>query len=123
MGSDQHFPGIPPGARDKIVFDPYPIIRYMNKAVDDVRKCEHREYRARGGETLPRSRYLCLYAQEKLPQKHLDRFEQLRAMNLKTGHRITNARMNHVLQLRCQRTHFRSPFRHQLMLNHLPPLH
>ena len=74
-----------PGARDKIVFDPYHIMRYMNKAVDDVRKKEHRDYWARGDETLARSRYLWLYAQEKLPQKHQDRFEQLRAMNLKTG--------------------------------------
>lgn len=74
-----------PGARDKIVFDPYHIISYMNEAVDDVRKREHREYRARGDETLARSRYLWLYAQEKLPQKHQERFEQLRALNLKTG--------------------------------------
>ena len=66
-----------PGARDKIVFDPYHIMSYMNEAVDDVRKREHREYRARGDETLARSRYLWLYAQE--------RFAALRALNLKTG--------------------------------------
>jgi len=32
-----------PGARDKIVFDPYHIMSYMNEAVDEVRKREHRE--------------------------------------------------------------------------------
>ena len=37
-----------PGARDKIVFDLYHIMSYMNEAVDGVRKREHREYRARG---------------------------------------------------------------------------
>ena len=37
-----------PGARDKIVFDLYHIMSYMNEAVDRVRKREHREYRARG---------------------------------------------------------------------------
>src|SRR6266571_5892563 len=62
-----------PGARDK------------NKAVDEMRKREHREYRAQGDETLARSRYLWLYAQERMPHKHHERFEQLRAMNLKTG--------------------------------------
>jgi len=74
-----------PGARDKIVFDPYHIMRYMNEAVDQVRKREHREYRTRGDETLARSRYLWLYAQERLPHKHQERFAVLRAMNLKTG--------------------------------------
>ena len=34
--------------------DPYHIMRYMNKALDDVRKREHRAYRARGDETLAR---------------------------------------------------------------------
>ena len=74
-----------PGARDKIVFDLYHVMSFMNEAVDDVRKREHREHRARGDETLARTRYLWLYAQERLPQKHRDRFESLRAMNLKTG--------------------------------------
>lgn len=74
-----------PGACDKIVFDPYHIMSYMNEAVDEVRKREHREHRARGDETLARSRYLWLYAQERLPPKHQQRFAGLRAMNLKTG--------------------------------------
>jgi len=58
---------------------------YMNEAVDEVRKRAHREHRARGDETLARSRYLWLYAQERLPHKHQERFAVLRAMNLKTG--------------------------------------
>ncbi len=74
-----------PGARDKIVFDRYHIMSYMNEAVDDVRKKEHREYRAKGEQTLAGSRFLWLYAQERLPQKHQQRFAQLRALNLKTG--------------------------------------
>jgi len=74
-----------PGARNKIVFDPYHIMSYMNQAVDEVRKREHREHRARGDETLARSRYLWLYAQEHLQHKHQERFAVLRAMNLKTG--------------------------------------
>lgn len=74
-----------PEARDKIVFDPYHIMSFMNKVVDEVRKREHREYRARGDDTLARSRYLWLYAQEHLPQKHQERFAQPRALNLKTA--------------------------------------
>lgn len=74
-----------PGARDKIVFDLYHVMSFMNEAVDEVRKREHREHRARGDETLARSRYLWLYAQERLPPKHQERFASLRAMNLKTG--------------------------------------
>lgn len=74
-----------PGARDKIVFDPYHIMTYMNEAVDEARKREHREHRARGDETLARSRYLWPYAKERLPHKHQERFAVLRAMNLKTG--------------------------------------
>ena len=72
-----------PGARDKIVFDLYHVMSFMNEAVDEARKREHREHRARGDETLARSRYLWPYAQERLPPKHQERFASLRAMNLK----------------------------------------
>ena len=78
------------GARRKIVFDHYHIMSYMNEAVDDVRTREHREYRARGDETLARSRHLWLYAQERLPPKHQERFAPLRAMNLKTWRACTH---------------------------------
>jgi hypothetical protein len=37
-----------PGAHDRIVFDRYHIMSYMNEAADDVRKKEHRAYRATG---------------------------------------------------------------------------
>jgi transposase len=53
-----------PGAEDKIVFDRYHIMGYMGKAVDTVRKREHRALRAAGDETLTGSKYLWLYSEE-----------------------------------------------------------
>ena len=74
-----------PEAVDKIVFDRYHIMKHMGKAVDDVRKREHRELMAQGDETLKRSKYLWLYGEENLPEKYWNRFEELRSLHLKTA--------------------------------------
>jgi len=74
-----------PNAEDKLVFDRFHIMKHMGKAVDDVRKREHRELRAEGDETLTRTKYLWLYSEENLPEKHWDRFAELKAIHLKTG--------------------------------------
>jgi transposase len=74
-----------PQAEEKIVFDRYHIMTHMGKAVDDVRKQEHRGLQAEGDETLKGSKYLWLYAQENLPNQHRQRFRHLRSANLKTG--------------------------------------
>jgi transposase len=75
---------IPDGAT-KIVFDRYHIMAHMGKAVDDVRKGEHRALRADGDETLTHSKYLWLYAAENLPDKHEARFLGLLQRPLKTA--------------------------------------
>ena len=74
-----------PAAKDKIVFDRYHVMAHVGKAVDDVRKREHRELLAVGDDFLKGSKYLWLYGQENVPAKHQDRFAELRAANLKTG--------------------------------------
>ncbi len=74
-----------PDAEAKVVFDRYHIMSHMGEAVNDVRKREHRERRAAGDETLSGSKYLWLYAEENLPEKHWERFAILKALNLKTG--------------------------------------
>ena len=74
-----------PEATDKIVFDRFHIMQHMGEAVDEVRKHEHRELRADGDETLAGSKYLWLYSEENLPDKHHERFDALKAANLKTG--------------------------------------
>ena len=74
-----------PEAGEKIVFDRYHIMGHMGKAVDTVRKREHRALRAEGKAVLTGSKYLWLYARENLPARHQERFAALKAMHLKTG--------------------------------------
>jgi transposase len=74
-----------PGAAEKIVFDRFHIMQHVGRAVDTVRKQEHRELRAQGDDTLARSKYLWLYAEENLPEESKPRFEELRNADLKTG--------------------------------------
>jgi transposase len=59
-----------PRAADKIVFDRYHIMAHLGKAVDTVRKQEHRRLTAAGDDTLKGSKYLWLYAEENLPERH-----------------------------------------------------
>jgi transposase len=74
-----------PGAAEKIVFDRFHIMQHIGKAVDTVRKQEHRALSAQGDDTLAKSKYLWLYAEENLPDKDKPRFEELRQIDLKTG--------------------------------------
>jgi len=74
-----------PEAEEKIVFDRYHLMTHMGKAVDTVRKREHRALQQVGDETLTKSKYLWLYSEENLPEKHWERFEGLKASHLKTA--------------------------------------
>ena len=74
-----------PDAGSKIVFDRYHIMTHMGKAVDTVRKREHRTLRASGDETLTGSKYLWLYAEENLPATHRPRLKGLLARPLTTA--------------------------------------
>ena len=47
-----------PGAAEKIVFDRYHVMSHVGKAVDRVRKMEHKELMVAGDETLKGSKYL-----------------------------------------------------------------
>jgi transposase len=60
-------------------------MKHMGEAVDTVRKGEHRELRAEGSDTLKGSKYLWLYAEKNLPEKHKSRFRDLKTLNLRTG--------------------------------------
>lgn len=72
-------------AEEKIVFDRYHLMTHMVKAVDEVRKGEHRELKKAGDETLTGSKYIWLYSRENLPDRHKQRFQSLKEMHLKTG--------------------------------------
>ena len=72
-------------ADSKIVFDRYHLMGYLTKAVDTVRKQEHRALLSAGDKSLAGSKYLWLYSAENLPDRHQDRFAVLRAGDLKTA--------------------------------------
>jgi transposase len=74
-----------PAATGKIVFDRYHIMTHMGKAVDSVRKRENRLLRAQGDESLTGTKYLWLYAEENLPERHEERFAELKHLHLKTA--------------------------------------
>jgi transposase len=71
---------------DKIVFDRYHLMKYLTGAVDTVRKQENRALAA-GGAKSPSAtnKYLWLYSEEILPERHRDRFASLRGGDLKTA--------------------------------------
>lgn len=74
-----------PRADGKIVFDRFHIMKHMNEAVDAVRKAEHRCLQAEDDDTLKRTKYLWLFAEENLPECYEDWFAQLKTLKLKTG--------------------------------------
>jgi transposase len=74
-----------PLGRDKIVFDRYHIMAHMNKAVDQVRRAEHRRFQAEGDDTLKGTKYLWLFAEENLPEDWAAEFARLRTLHLQTG--------------------------------------
>ena len=74
-----------PDAAEKIVFDRFHVMGHVGKAVDTVRKQEHRELMELGDETLKGSRYLWLYSRETVPARRRDAFAALMRQELKVG--------------------------------------
>lgn len=74
-----------PEGREKIVFDRYHVMTFLNHAVDTVRKRENRELMERGDDTLKGSRYLWLYGRENIPKTRQERFAGLITRQLKVG--------------------------------------
>jgi transposase len=77
--------GLPDGDA-KIVFDRFHIMREMTKAVDTVRKQEHRAFLHAGDDSpLTGTKYLWLFSDERRPPQHAETFATLQALNLKVG--------------------------------------
>ena len=74
-----------PKADEKIVFDRFHVMGHIGKAVDTVRKQEHRDLMASGDETLKGSKYLWLYSRENVPERRRDEFAALKRRELKVG--------------------------------------
>jgi transposase len=72
-------------AAAKIVFDRFHIMMHMLKAVDAVRRSEHRRLLAEGDETLKRTKHLWLFSEENFPEEHAARFAGLKRLHLQTG--------------------------------------
>jgi transposase len=74
-----------PEAKSKMVFDRFHIMQHMGDAVDEVRKEEHRTLLKEGNDSLTGTKYLWLYRDEHLPERHRSRFEELKGSQLKTA--------------------------------------
>jgi transposase len=74
-----------PQSEEKLVFDRYHLMTHMIKAVDTVRKGEHRELREEGRDVLAGTKYLWLYSRENLPATRQEEFSVLRKKRLRTA--------------------------------------
>ena len=74
-----------PEAAEKIVFDRFHVMGHVGKAVDTVRKQEHRDLMASGDVTLKSSKSLWLYSRENVPDRRRDEFNALIRQELKVG--------------------------------------
>lgn len=74
-----------PDAENKIVFDRFHVMMHMEKAVDKVRKREHRELSGMGDDTLKGTKWMWLYNRENVPDKHRSTLGVLKDLNLKVS--------------------------------------
>ena len=77
--SEQHLPDA------VMVHDKFHVSKHLNKAVDSVRKAEHRELQQRQDERLKGTKYLWLKGFEKLSPEAQARFAELKASGLKVA--------------------------------------
>jgi transposase len=68
-----------------IVHDKFHISKYLNEAVDKVRRAEHRAFMKDDDETLKGAKYLFLKNPENMSDSEKERFKALRMDKLKSG--------------------------------------
>jgi transposase len=69
----------------ELIFDPFHIMKMLNKALDEVRRLESVMGTGAARNTLKKTRSLWLWGEENLPQRHAERFEELKQSTLKTA--------------------------------------
>ncbi|MEM6777461.1 MAG: ISL3 family transposase [Planctomycetota bacterium] len=74
-----------PLAENKIVHDRFHVMQLATKAVDKIRRGEHRRLKSEGDERLTHSRYLWLKSQEHLSEKQSALFDEIYTQQLETG--------------------------------------
>ncbi|MCR4311988.1 MAG: ISL3 family transposase [Candidatus Uhrbacteria bacterium] len=73
------------GEEAPIVHDKFHVAGYLGKAVDLVRRTEHRQLRKEGKETLTRTKYLWLKSPENWKDEEREQFNALMQGELKVG--------------------------------------
>lgn len=68
-----------------LIFDPFHMMKMLNKAVDEVRRQEVVMGTAAAQTALKQTRQMWLWAEENLPERHAARFEALKVSTLKTA--------------------------------------
>jgi transposase len=68
-----------------IVHDKFHISKYLNEAVDKVRRAEHKSFMKEDNETLKGAKYLFLKNPKNMSDTERERFESLRMDKLKVG--------------------------------------
>jgi transposase len=74
-----------PLAEEKIVHDRFHIMQHATKAVDLVRRREHRRLQGEGDDRLKGTKYLWLTSSENLTERQQQRFEASFRVELETG--------------------------------------
>lgn len=69
----------------EIVYDKFHIAKYLNEAVDQVRRAENKAMKQEGDKRLVGSKYLWLTNPEKLSEAREERFDELQKQTLKTS--------------------------------------
>ena len=70
----------------ELIFDPFHLMKMLNKAVDEVRRQEVVKGTGAEKSALKQTRQMWLWGEENLPDRHAARFEALKASTLKTAH-------------------------------------
>ena len=74
-----------PLAEEKIVHDRFHVMQLATKAVDQVRRREHKRLQGEGDDRLTHSRYVWLKSQENLTENQRDLFNAIYTQQLETG--------------------------------------
>jgi transposase len=69
----------------ELIFDPFHIMKMINQAINDVRQREAVMGTGKERTALKKTRQLWLWGEENLPQRHAERFEELKQSTLKTA--------------------------------------
>ena len=74
-----------PLAEEKIVHDRFHVMQLATRAVDQVRRAEHRELLAHGDDRLSKTKYVWITSQEQLSEKQQALFDETYTLQLRTG--------------------------------------